>query len=458
MSGAPFGSAAVAGGVARRFAAGPARARWGRILALAILLGAGARSAAAGPRPEGVGGEPGSEEAFVAELDELYAARDPFALRDRLEERPRSAGESPRLLFHRLVVAVTFRRPDVEEALQALAAADPPARLAAAGGALEAEWAFARGRWARSWSAARGALADRDLLDDRMRVDLLGVAPLARALADVEPLRTEKGRFSRLLLDREGRIPVEIEGEERSLALDTGANLSLLARSEAEALGLDLRAVGVPVASSTGATVEADVAIAAEVRIGNARLRGVPFLVFPDRALAVEKGGGEVVRGLLGLPVVEALGAIRVRRDGVFEILDDPPPPRLDNVAIDGADVLVRARHAGDDLVCRLDTGAVRSVMYAPFFDRHGERIEERGEATEIEVGGVGGYRTVTAYTFGRLVMTVAAAGVELRRVPVYPRPLAPEQSTLDCNLGRDALERFRFWALDLVAMGLTLR
>ncbi|PWG74236.1 hypothetical protein DF186_18940, partial [Enterococcus hirae] len=80
-------------------------------------------------------------------------------------------------------------------------------------------------------------------------------------------------------------------------------------RSEASRAGLSIREVGLQVATSTGKVVTADVAVADRLRVGGAEFRHVVFLVFPDELLTFPDGTR--ISGLIGLPMIEALGEIR---------------------------------------------------------------------------------------------------------------------------------------------------
>jgi hypothetical protein len=312
-------------------------------------------------------------------------------------------------------------------------------------------------RYREALDSARAILAGpADRQDPALMAEIRGTLPLYAALAEVPPQETEIKAMSRLTLDAYGRIPVEIEGANRRFALDTGANLSVIMRSEAEKLGLAIRPAGIEVSTSTTKKVLADVAVAGEVRIGKVFFRNVVFLVFPDEHLTFADGNR--IPGLVGFPVVEAMQEVRFRRDGVIEIPNRPQSRHSRNLALDNLDPLVRVRYRKDDLVCRLDTGAGQSTFYQPFYERYREQIESFGKHTTVQVGGIGGLQEMPAFRLRKIGLSLAGAGGTLRDVDVYTRPIRPPpENYLYCNLGLDVLQSFRAYVINFRDMALVL-
>jgi hypothetical protein len=227
-------------------------------------------------------------------------------------------------------------------------------------------------------------------------------------------------------------------------------------RSEADRLGLAVRPAGVAVATAGGRPVTADVAVASSVEIGQVRLSEVVFLVFPDELLTFPDG--HTIPGLIGFPVIEALGEVRFRRDQVIEVPLDPPRRSLGNLALEELDPLVRVRYLKDELVCRLDTGAGETAFYEPFYRRYKDRIEALGKPIRATSTGVGGAGSLAAYRLPRVAITLGAAGVSLEQVDVFTEPLAHGSGPgLACNVGLDALRRFPAYVINFRDMALVI-
>ncbi len=80
------------------------------------------------------------------------------------------------------------------------------------------------------------------------------------------------------------------------------------------------------------------------------------------------------------------------------------------------------------------------------------------GNPVTVKAGGVGGLQELPAYRIQRMALTLASGGITLRRVDVYTRPIRPpRQNYLYCNVGQDALRRFRAYAINFRDMALVL-
>ncbi|MGB5294049.1 MAG: retropepsin-like aspartic protease [Thermoanaerobaculia bacterium] len=421
------------------------------VLAIWIVCGLAKSVPAAGAKPD----NPPSR----IDLQALYESRDFFALREQL------AGDSdgdllpPEHRFFAAAVELAFNQPaaSIRIAESALAKDDLPPLVSLRLQHLLVTANLRLHSDDQALSAARALLASPIREEDSaVEQEIRGTLPLLEALADVPPQQARMAQSSRLALGATRRVPLRIGDAKREFSLDTGANFSVIMASEAEALGLTIRPAGVEVATSTDVRVMADVAVAERMSIGKVDYSNVVFLVFPDELLTFP--GGHRIPGLIGFPVVEAMGEIRFRRDDVMEIPSRPPVRKLGNLALDDLDPLVQIRYGGDDLVCRLDTGADKTVFYEPFFQRYRERLESMGRQITVTTGGVGGLQELPALQLPRVALTLAAAGTNLQDVDVYTRPIrAPEENFLYCNVGLDVLQEFSAYVINFRDMALVL-
>jgi hypothetical protein len=392
------------------------------------------------------------------ELQRLYRARDFFTLEERLQEISAAAAD-PEISLLTAVVHQAFNRlEDSNRTIDALleSKALSGSRLLELRH-LQMTNYFRLHHYKDALASARAILASpTNVSDPALQMEVRGRLPLLVALADVPPQEAEIKAMSRLKLDALGRLPLEIGGAKLHFALDTGANLSVIMKSEAEKLGLTIRPAGVEVATSTARRVRADVAVAPQLRIGKVHYRNVVFLVFPDELLTF--ADGKRIPGLVGFPVVEAMVEVRFRRDGVLEIPSPPQSRPWSNLALDDLEPLIRVRYRKDELVCRLDTGAGHTTLYQPFYERYRERIESFGDHVTVEVGGVGGMQKIPVFRLRKIALSLAGAGVTLRDVDVYTHPVRPaHENYLYCNVGADVLQRFRAHTINFRAMALVL-
>jgi hypothetical protein len=397
---------------------------------------------------------PGPErERPTAELMHLYERADYFALRAALDTLPELEG--PRMRLLRAVAAHAFNDP-IQSNRELLELGDGVGRLP---DSLRVEAYRLRYRnHLRLYEYAAAAEAARDLLelpavDSAARAEVENEARVAQALAGAPPQRVIRRGTSEIHRLPNTRVPVQIGDSKRGYVLDTGANLSVMMRSEAEALGLEVREADVEVGTSTGSRVMADLAVAPRVRLGEVELANVAFLVLPDEALTL---GDFRIPGLIGFPVIDALGEVEFRRGGVLRIPAEVPERDIQNLAMRFLMPLVRVEILDQKAVCELDTGAQQSVLFRSFFEQNRAWIEAKGHADTVRTAGVGGERRIPAYVLSDVRVVMGDTAVTLPRLPAYTEPLAttPEHSS-DCRLGTDVLNAFEGYLINLQSMTL---
>ena len=401
-----------------------------------------------------------AESPAVADLQLLFDQRDFFALRDSLPTVAASLQESAEIQFFRAATEQAFNRPAASNETLAvlLATPDLERELTLRVRHLQLTNHLRLHRYAAALESAGAIISELDEGDESpVGLDVRGKLPLLRALADVPPQVTDVRGPSRLALGNTRRIPLTIQGTKYSFTLDTGANFSVIRRSEAQKLGLEIRPANLVISTSTARKVVGDVTVAREVEIGKIRYSNVVFLVLPDELLSFPDG--QQIQGLVGFPVVEAMGEVVFRRDNVLEIPYKPQRRAHQNLALNDLDPLVQIRYGKDSLLCRFDTGANQTVFYEPFFERYRERVESSGHPITAKAGGVGGIQEIPSYRLPKLALTLASAGVTLRRAEIYTVPIrSSDENYLYCNVGLDALERFRSYAINFRDMALVLR
>lgn len=388
-------------------------------------------------------------------LDSLYRAHDYFALRERLSNTPTSlAGTS----FYTAAVQHAFNDPlrsndTILRALQTVGLSD----------SLRFELMRMRlsndlrlNQYASADSVATMLLAaPPPSADSATLADIRNTDQLVRALRDVPPQVATITESSLLHRDSANHVLVQIGDSLRHYGFDTGANLSVLMRSEAEALGLPIRPAGLTIGSSTDANVKADIAVAARLTIGHIVYRNVVFLVMPDRALTFQDGFQ--IRGLIGFPVIEAMGEIHFRRDGSIDIPAHALDRGLHNLALEEFLPLVQVNYDGEKLACLLDTGSGQTAFLAPYYVRHRASFNAMGKLDSLKTGGAGGVRTLLIYRMRHVDLGIGDTTVTLQNIPVYTTFLHSPSDDQACTIGRDVLHSFGEYVLNFHSMTLTL-
>jgi hypothetical protein len=209
-----------------------------------------------------------------AELAALLQVRDYFALRPRLQGV--SDRESPEALFFRASLQHAFNQPALSNAtIDTLFEHDAlPDSITLRLKQIKLNNYIRLHRYREALDVATAIFGEGDSASDS--AILADIRNTARLLAVIERVPPQEARIR-----AQTTLPIDDAGH-----FDTGANFSVLMYSEATALGLMVKKVGLEVNTATGMTVVADVAIAHRVTMGNIEYSNVVFLVLPDETLS----------------------------------------------------------------------------------------------------------------------------------------------------------------------------
>jgi predicted aspartyl protease len=303
--------------------------------------------------------------ADVAQLRQLTEMKRLFLLRDALQQ-PTANG--PETLYYRAVAEARFGHEtvaveDLRRFLETVP--NPPLQRKSYEELASALVRLGRyGEAARAWAEALRVTP----AEDDSRADTENTRALYESLRDVAPqtirFDPEVPVQAKHNLLGSWDAPVEVNGHPAQWIFDTGANLSTLCESEAARIGLSPRDAGVYVKGSTEKKNPLRLAIAPDLHFGNAHLSNVIFLVLSDASLHIGPLKYQI-RGILGLPVLRALGKARISAKGVVQIEPEGAAASGEpNLFFDGLDPIVETRHADHRLQMFLDTGANESSIY----------------------------------------------------------------------------------------------
>jgi len=393
----------------------------------------------------------------LSHLDELYQEDRVFALREALEQPGWDASST---LFYRAVVEARFgHETEGIEDLRKFLPAHPNSGLERKA---NEELASALERIGRYGEAARALTEALRLTPpkDQDRAGNENNRSLDEALSDVAPqtVQFEPAGPIEPRPDRLGsrNVPVEVNGREAEWTFDTGANLSTIVESEAARLGLSTRESNTYVTGSTGKKTSLRLAVAREFRLGGAHLGNVVFLVLPDAALYVVSEKYQI-RGILGLPVIRALGTVGISSSGAVRIgAQEGSEGGAPNLFFDDLDVVAAVYHSGHQLQMFLDTGANATEIYPSF--RSAFVRDELGKlrSRHEKTAGAGGMISRKTDVVSTLRLEILGRTVDIPNVSLLRKQPAGKASDRDGVLGMDALAGG--FTLDFVNMRLRLQ
>jgi hypothetical protein len=281
------------------------------------------------------------------------------------------------------------------------------------------------------------------------------------SLAQFPPQSVAAHGLSRLRYFRQEdhlAIPLSVNGKTARFGMDTGASLSVVSESAARALGMDLPGQRFEMTDAAGQKLPCRVARAAEMTVGRFQFRNVAFCALPDDQPGFA-GVPEMERGLIGLPVLLAFGAVRWTDDGTLEI--GAPPARRDlarsNLCLDGGIPVLEAAIGADRLRLALDTGNPETFLFHEFGADFPDALKGAAAAEEHELQGLGQSVTLASRKLSRLDLRIGGRTVSLESVPVLMQPATGECLSCTGNAGLDLFSHVRRVTLDFQAMRLTL-
>jgi hypothetical protein len=249
-------------------------------------------------------------------------------------------------------------------------------------------------------------------------------------------------------------VPVDVNGRSGQWIFDTGANWSTLSTGEAARLGLQTRESDAYVGGSTGKRNPLGLAVASDLRIGRAHLKHVIFLVLSDDSLFVGPLKYQI-RGILGLPVIRALGRVGIAANGDLRIEPGRTTRGTPNLFFDGLSPVVEVRHEDRRMQMFLDSGANASALYRSFRSALTKDEVAGLTARDEKTGGAGEVIARRTEAVRALRLFVSGRPVNLASVSLLTTAPEGDARYRDGVLAADALRAG--FTLDFRAMQLRL-
>jgi len=267
-----------------------------------------------------------------------------------------------------------------------------------------------------------------------------------RALEDVPPQEIMKPSDTSIPMfkDKVGLFNVDVTFGDttRNLLFDTGANFSVLVRSLAQELGLNIIKADFYVTAATGKKVKSDIAIAEELVLGGITFKYVFFLVIDDEDLSFPQID-YYINGAIGFPVIEAMDEIRVSKENQIFVPLVPTAYTYNNFALNGLMPILAAEYKGDTLRFCFDTGATNTSLYPQFYRDYKEEIEDSYEKTKFKASSGGGTVDFEGYIITGTKLRVADSEAEIDSLRLHTEKIGSDDSKFHGNFGQDYIQQF---------------
>ncbi len=255
--------------------------------------------------------------------------------------------------------------------------------------------------------------------------------------ADIE-IASERNKHLNLIM-----VPVKNKEFDTKFLFDTGAEMSVISNTTAKKLGLKVIKTGTNIESSTSQKTEANIAIADSIYIGGILFENVVFAVMP---LPNIPSLDFYCHGIIGMPEMEKLGEIHIRKDGSMFLPKQPTKRSEKNIffsSLDGLFPIVKAENGKKQLKMILDTGAVNSNLSSNYYRRFKTAIEKVGKLEEQESAGVAGSEIQKIYLLPKFSFGLdIPRQMKIRNMPVAVKKI--DEFEFDGYLGEDILIAYK--------------
>jgi predicted aspartyl protease len=254
-------------------------------------------------------------------------------------------------------------------------------------------------------------------------------------------------------------VPIQIGNATEWWILDTGANESSITVSTAKRIGLALSKESASGQSgATGKEVPLRTAVIPKLAIGGIVVRNVIVVVSEDKAFNVNLGkhGHYQIQGILGYPVLAAMGSLTILGNELQVQPESQPSPRSSRLYLEELTPLLEATVDGHDLLFGLDTGSDAASFTAKYLQEFPRQFASL-KPKKWGVGGIGGIRWMHAYTLPEADLHLGTATATLKNVPVVTEDVGVDPlDGVFGNLGQSLLHQFRSYTIDFSQMRFT--
>lgn len=250
------------------------------------------------------------------------------------------------------------------------------------------------------------------------------------------------------------KLPVSLEKEASPslpFLFDTGANISVTIESLARKAKMQFLDASVKVKNVLGGDIVANLALSNWLHFGNIQLENVVFLVFPDEALYFEETNFQM-NGIIGFPVINALGEIQLFNDGRLIIPSETTVYSHPNLALDYLMPIMELVVDGDSLPFVLDSGAGRTWLYKKYYHKFQVEIDKDYQLTTLRLGGIGEDTEYQGFEID-IPLLFDSDTLNLRSAPLLLQITHSLSEHYYGNLGQDVIKSFKKMTLNFEDM-----
>ncbi|MCP4312426.1 MAG: hypothetical protein GY790_14275 [Bacteroidetes bacterium] len=251
-------------------------------------------------------------------------------------------------------------------------------------------------------------------------------------------------------------ISVRFGQENHNMIFDTGAGMSVIKKSFAQQLGLEMLETSINVNAAQGSVVKSSLAVSDSLYLGDILVTNVVFLVMEDEMLNFPQISFFPL-GAIGFPVIEELREISITRADTLIVPKEPGKAGLANLRLDGLQPLVYLYNGSDTLEYSFDTGATKTHFTSNYYHRYKDEIERIAHLDTISTASAGGRMEHHTLRLDSTMLHIGQETAVLKDLHVHPEHNETFGKVYG-NLGQDLVRYFDRFTLNFEEMFLEFK
>ncbi len=266
------------------------------------------------------------------------------------------------------------------------------------------------------------------------------------ALRKVPKQEIIKTQDSKIIMKRDKvglmNIGAVFGNDSLDLIFDTGANFSVIIRSLADSLHMQIIDADFYVTAATGTKVKSDLAIADNFKIADITIKNAVFLILDDKDLSFPQVD-YYPNGAIGFPIIEALDELQFKKDGNIIVPQSPTHYTYNNLALNGLMPMIAVCYKNDTLNFGFDTGGSSTTLYSPFYHKYKSDIDDNYKKEVFNSTSGGGTKEFDGFVIDSIAFNVAESTATLKKIRLHGESIFDATEKSHGNFGQDYIKQF---------------
>lgn len=248
-------------------------------------------------------------------------------------------------------------------------------------------------------------------------------------------------------------VEVEIKNSKYDFIFDTGAGMSVIKRSLAEQLGLEILETSINVNSASDYVLKSSLAVVESLQIDSVLVLNSVFLVMEDKQLEFPQANYYPL-AIIGFPIIEEFREFSITKNDTLIVPKNTTPSNLANMRLNGLSPNVYLYNGTDSLEFAFDTGARRTHFTSKYFEKYKSHLQETAVLDSVTSSSAGGSITSVSYLMDSCELYIGTQKSNLENIHVHTEFMETFKDVYG-NLGQDLISQFNKMTLNFQDMSL---